>query len=280
MAQLLLGLLAFSIVGYVAATWYLWSNQRELIFAPTRGLQRTPADLGLKYEDVWLPVGRTTPASLHGWWLQADDAAAPALLYLHGNDLNIGSSVEAVARLRRMGFSVLVVDYRGYGKSGGGFPSEAQVYEDAEAAWNHLLRVRHADPGNSFIYGHSLGGAIAIDLAVRHPDAAGIIVESSFTSMRDVARIDYWMFPTDWILNERFDALAKLPLLRVPVLFIHGSADKEIPYTMSERLYAATPQNKKLTLIPGGEHDESASVGGTLYSRAVLEFTQDHRRGR
>ena len=278
--QILLSVLALLIVGYGGASWYLWANQRELIFSPSREVQRTPADLHLKYEDVRLPVGRNNPTILHGWWLQSDDAAAPALLYLHGNDLNIGGSVEAAARLRRMGFSVLIVDYRGYGKSGGGFPSEAQVYEDAETAWNYLIQDRRTDPGKTFIYGHSLGGAIAIDLAVRHPEAAGLIVESTFTSMRELAKIAYWIFPTDWLLDQRFDALAKVTMLRVPVLFIHGRADTEIPYTMSERLFMATRGYKWLTLIPGGGHEDSASVGGTLYTRAVLDFTQHNRHDR
>jgi len=234
----------------------------------------------LKYEEVWLPIGASNPASLHGWWLRTDDAAAPALLYLHGNDLNIGGNVEHVARLHRMGFSVLIVDYRGYGKSGGGFPSEAQVYEDAETAWNYLLQERHVDPRQAFIYGHSLGGAVAIDLALRHPEAAGLIVDSTFTSMREMARITYWMFPADWLLNQRFDALAKVPMLRVPVLFIHGTADAEVPYTMSAQLFAAARGSKWLTLIPGGGHEDSAAVGGTLYTDAVLDFTKNNQRAR
>src|SRR5438552_14683905 len=201
LARTLVSFLVLLIAGYGGASWYLWANQRELIFSPSREVQRTPADLHLKYEDVRLPVGRNNPTILHGWWLQSDDAAAPALLYLHGNDLNIGGNVEHVARLHRMGFSVLIVDYRGYGKSGGGFPSEAQVYEDAETAWNYLLQERHVDPRQAFIYGHSLVGAVAIDLALRHAEAAGLIVESTFTSVREMARITYWMFPADWLLD-------------------------------------------------------------------------------
>jgi pimeloyl-ACP methyl ester carboxylesterase len=178
-------------------------------------VHQSPADLDLKYEDVWLLVGGSQSASLHGWWLKSNDAAHPAFLYLHGNDMNIGSNVERIARLNRMGFAVLAVDYRGYGKSGGDFPSEIQVYEDAEAAWNYLVQERHVDPKRVFIYGHSLGGAIAIELALRHPDAAGLVVESTFTSMPAMAKTVYWMFPADWLLNQRFDALAKVPMLRV-----------------------------------------------------------------
>ena len=279
-ARILSALLLTLAAVYVGACWYLWADQRELIFFPSRDVLRSPADVELKYEEVWVPVLASQPASLHGWWLQSVDPAAPTLLYLHGNDVNIGGNVEHVATLNRLGFAVLVVDYRGYGKSGGAFPSETQVYEDAEAAWNHLVQDRRVDPGQAFIYGHSLGGAVAIELALRHPEAAGLIVEGAFTSISEMAKTAYWMFPVDWLLNQRFDALSKVPMLSVPVLFIHGTSDTEVPYTMSERLFVAATGRKGLTLVPGGGHEDTARVGGTLYARAVLGFVQSVRAGR
>jgi len=267
-------ILLLLVVAYGAATWYLWTKQRELIFLPTRDVHQSPADHDLKYQDVWLPVGGDHPVLLHGWWLQSNDPAAPVFLYLHGNDMNLGSNVEHIARLNRMGFSVLAVDYRGYGRSGGGFPSEAQVYEDADVAWNYLVQERHVDPTQAIIYGHSLGGAVAVELALRHPEAAGLIVESGFTSIPAIAKTVYWMFPTDWLLNQRFDALAKVPYLRVPALFVHGTADSEVPYIMTEHLFNAARGPKWITLIPGGGHEDSAKVGESLYTRAVLDFTR------
>jgi pimeloyl-ACP methyl ester carboxylesterase len=278
--QIALGVLLVLILCYGGACWYLWAIQRELIFLPSRDLQQSPADLGLNYEDVWMAIPGGSPAQLHGWWLQAGDAAAPVFLYLHGNDLNIGGNLERVARLRGLGFTVLAVDYRGYGKSGGGFPSEMQVYEDAEAAWNYVVQERHIDPRQTLIYGHSLGGVIAIELALRRPEAAGLIVEGAFTSMAEMAKTVYWMLPTGWILNQRFDALAKVPMLRVPTLFIHGTADREVPYAMTERLFGAAGGPKWLMLIPGGGHESSGSVGEMLYTRAVLDFTYATQRGR
>lgn len=271
-AHIVLTCLALVIIGYGGALWYLWARQRRFIFLPTRDVQQTPADAGLKYEEVWIPAGDSQTTSLNGWWLPAVDPATPSMLYLHGNDFNLGSNVERIARLNRMGFAVLAVDYRGYGKSGGGFPSERQVYEDADAAWSYLVRERGVDPGQAVIYGHSLGGAIAIEVALRHPEVAGLIVECTFTSIPELAKTVYWMFPVDGLLHQRFDALSKVPTLRTPALFIHGTADDEIPYAMSERLFAAAREPKWLTLIPGGGHEDSAMVGEPLYTRAVLDF--------
>jgi pimeloyl-ACP methyl ester carboxylesterase len=272
--------LALLALGYAGANVYLLVMQRELIFQPSREVLKTPAHLHLRYDVVWVPTGRDDGASLNGWWAPGSDAGAPVLLYLHGNDLNIGANVEHVARLNAMGFCVLIVDYRGYGNSGGGFPSEAQVYEDAETAWNYLIQVRHTKPARTFIYGHSLGAAIAIHLAVTHPEAGGLIVESAFTSMRDMAELSYPFFPVDWLLNQRFDSLAEMPRLHMPVLFIHGEADAIAPYTMSERLYRAAKPPKRLALIPGAGHEDSATVGGARYSNAVREFVTSVEGGR
>lgn len=260
------------LVAYAAAAAYLWTHQRTLIFLPAREVLRTPGDVGLRYEEVRIPVPGSDGAFLHGWWIPSGDPAARTVLYLHGNDLNIGASVEPIARLCGLGLSVLVVDYRGYGKSSDGPPNEARVYEDAGAAWRYLIREKQLAPGRTFIYGHSLGGAIALDLASSHPEVAGVIVESAFTSMRDVAAIDYWMFPVDWMLDERFDAIEKARKLRTPVLYIHGTADREVPYAMSERLYEATNAPKRLLLVPGGGHEDSSAVGGEAYANAVRAF--------
>lgn len=150
---------------------------------------------------------------------------------------NIGDSAYNTARLRRIGFSVLAIDYRGFGRSRGAFPSEAQVYEDAQAGWEDL-KTRHADAKRRFVYGHSLGGAVAIDLTARNPDIGGLIGESSFTSIGDLARDIHGLglLPLDWLLTQRFDSLAKIGSIAMPMLFLHGSADATVPVSMGERL--------------------------------------------
>jgi len=167
---------------------------------------------------------------------------------------------------------VLLVDYRGFGKSSGGQPSEAKVFEDAEVTWHYLVEQGHIAPRRLFIYGHSLGGAIAIDLAAHHPDAAGLIVESTFTSMLEMGQLNYGYLPVSLLLNQRFESLSKMDKLKMPVLIIHGTWDNLVPVEMAKRLYAATLAPKFMTLIEGGGHNNSGSIGWVEYRDALSAF--------
>jgi pimeloyl-ACP methyl ester carboxylesterase len=240
-------------------------------------IQTTPELFNLSYQEVWLPVpaGDKKVERIHGWWMPAA-TNAKVLLYLHGNGINIGANVAHANRFHQLGFSVLLIDYRGYGRSEGGFPTEARVYQDAAAAWNYLVKQRQIKPSQIFLYGHSLGGAIAIDLAVQHPEAAGLIVESSFASIREIVEHQgrFWMFPVDLVLNQRFDSISKVRSLLVPVLFIHGTGDSQVPAAMSQQLYAAAPEPKQLVLISGAGHNDVAEVAGSQYFQAVQKFVQ------
>jgi len=262
---------------YAFAATYLWAVQDRHIFMPGRELTQTPADYALAYEDVYIPSPAGTPSAerVHAWWIPADQSPhRRVLLYLHGSAFNISANVEHARRFHRLGFSVLLISYRGYGISVGDGPSEKTMYEDAVAAWNYLRTVRKIAPERIMIYGHSLGGAVAIDLAVKKPASAGVIAEATFTSIRDVAALNsfYRLFPLDLLIEHAFDSLSKIDGLTVPVLFLHGTADSSIPYEMSRRLYERTPGPKHLTLILGGGHNNSARVGGEKYLREVAAF--------
>lgn len=269
--------LTLLVLGYFAICTYMWATQRQHIFKPAAQLQTTPERLGLKFEEIHIPSGSgANHGNLYAWWLPAEGSDAPNMLYLHGNEKNIGSALDLdkAARLHAMGYNLLLVDYRGYGKSTGGEPSEDKVYQDAEAAWSYLILQREKDPKRTFIYGHSLGGAIAIELAMHHPEAAGIIAESTFTDMLEMAKRDYPYLPADQILNQRFDSISKVGRLKIPLLLIHGTWDGLVPYQMSQQLFAAAPQPKFLKLIEGGEHRNSAIIAPIEYRAAVSEFTQ------
>ncbi len=302
-----LGLLALL---YVAACVYMWATQKSQVFEPTAIWQTTPDRMGMKYEEVHIPVGEGA-GDLDAWWVPAEtksDAVygkinnlphlnplpkgeeaneslrafqvndAPTIVYFHGNYRNIGNNLEHTQHMHQMGYNVLLADYRGYGKSGGGNPSEAKVYEDAEAVWQYWIKWRSGQPGKTFIYGHSLGGAIAINLAVHHPEAAGLITESTFTSMQAMGEISHGYLPIGLLLNQRFESLKKVPQLKLPVLFVHGTWDPKIPVEMAKQLYAAAPEPKSLLLIEGGEHNNSETVGWVQYRDALSAFISKNTR--
>ena len=173
---------------------------------------------------------------------------------------------------------MLAIDYRGFGKSKGDLPSEESVYEDAQAAWQRLADLQ-PNAGRRYIYGHSLGGAVAVDLAHRvandtaHalPQAAGLIVESSFTTLGDVAEaVVNTRWPIRWLLSQKFDSVDKIGGVRLPVLFVHGTDDRYVPARFSEALYAAALSPKKLLLVDGATHNNSMRRGADEY-RAALD---------
>ena len=274
----LIGTLVLAAAVYASASTYIWARQAHFIFRPERDISNTPADYQLPFEDVFVTVKEVSDQKerIHAWWIPSDDQKNRTLIYLHGSALNIAANITHARRFRNLGFSVLLVSYRGYGKSDGIFPNEDQVYSDARAAWVYLVNERDIEPGSVYIYGHSLGGAVAIQLALDHPEAAGLIVESAFTSIPDMARVmpKYRMLPISLIVNQRFDSINKVEQLQVPVLYIHGTNDTLVPYEMSRKLFEQTASPKRLKFIPGGGHNNSAAVGGEAYLEAVREFVE------
>ncbi|MEB3308668.1 MAG: alpha/beta fold hydrolase [Snowella sp.] len=281
LSKLLISGVSLGAVAYLGICISLWVGQNRLIFVPSAQMEGTPADVGLTYQEIWLPVGDNPSSTekIHAWWIPRSHKTPKnekVLLYLHGNGGNISSNIGRAKRYQKLGFSVLLIDYRGYGRSVGAFPTEARVYQDAQIAWNYLVQERKIAPENIFIYGHSLGGAIAIDLAVRQPQAAGVIVESTFTSLKQMAELEprYRWLPIDFVLHQRFDSLKKVPRLKMPLLFIHGKQDSTVPAAMSQTLFETATAPKQLLLIPEAEHNNVSSVGDERYNAAVEQFIQ------
>jgi pimeloyl-ACP methyl ester carboxylesterase len=274
--RLLIATLVLLIAIYASTSAYIWARQAHFIFRPERIISKTPAEYQLPFEDVYVDVndGNGKNERIHAWWIPAGNPLDRCLIYLHGSALNIEANITHARRFHHMGFSVFLVSYRGYGKSDGTFPTEGQVYSDAQAAWTYLVEQKGIDPEAIFIYGHSLGGAVAIQLALNNPAAGGLIVEAAFTSIADMARRipKYRIFPIDLIVHERFDSIEKVGQLQIPVLYIHGTDDKLVPSEMSHELYKRTASSKQLKLIPGGGHNNSAVVGGDEYLQAVKNF--------
>lgn len=273
------GAIALSL--YLLTCLALWRYQTRMIFFPDALLKSTPAEVGLAYENVWLP---TTNGQVNGWWISPKsnprstaNEEIPVILFFHGNGSNLGDLVSRAQQFNQWGYSTLLIDYRGYGRSTGPFPNEQRVYEDAELAWRYLIQ-QQVSAARIVIYGHSIGGAIAINLATDHPDAAGLIVEGSFTSMR--AMVKYAkplpLIPVNWLLTQRFDSLEKVKLLQVPLLLIHGTADDVVPPAMSQTLYEAAPPNKTRILIEGSGHSGLPAVDRDFYASSVRSFVEKY----
>jgi uncharacterized protein len=264
---------------YFGGCLFLLWGQTRLIFMPCTRIEKTPSELNLDYQDVWIPVSsRSQGDVIHGWWIESasTSTSGKVLLYLHGNSGNISVNLNHANRFHQLGFSVLLVDYRGYGLSSKRFPNEARVYEDAEAALMYLTIARQIPPQNIFLFGHSLGGAIAIETAKRHPEIAGLMIQNTFTSMLAAvkSRKIYNIFPLSWILNQKFNSLEKVKAIALPILFINGTDDDVIPHDMSHQLYQAAPGFKSLYTVPNAGHNNVATVAGDSYLQQVRSFIE------
>jgi uncharacterized protein len=251
-------------------------RQREWIFQPGDRAWGGSASLAEGMEDVWIPFrSRVTgkDARLHGLWLPAErqPATGPVLLYLHGARWNVAASAPRIRRMQQLGFSVLAIDYRGFGRSGSELPSEDTAYEDARTAWDWLAK-QYAGR-QRFVFGHSLGGAIAIDLASKVDDEQGVIVEGTFTSIPDVASSMKWgWLPVGPLITQRFESVRKVAQVHSPLLVVHGSEDTLVPSTLGRRLYDAATGRKAFVLVDGGTHYSTMAVGQGEYRKVLAQF--------
>ncbi len=243
--------------------------ENRLIYFPPRypeGFSR-PENYGLHVEDVW--ISTQDHVRLNAYYLP-NPKSSKALLWFHGNAENIGYGLGHLKFLAGLGVNILALDYRGYGRSEGA-PDEAGIYRDADAAYDYLVGTRHLRPENIILYGHSLGGAVAIDLASRR-QCGGLIVESSFTSAREMARRMFRIPLLEYVPKSRFDSLRKIADVKAPVLVAHGTRDPVIPFSMGQRLFEAAPQPKAFFPVEGAGHDDILDVAGERYLERLQTF--------
>jgi hypothetical protein len=241
--------------------------ERRLIYFPERRLAATPAELGLEFEDLRFRAADET--RLHGWLVPGGGEIA--LLWFHGNAGNISHRLELLAELHReLGVTIFILEYRGYGDSEG-TPSEAGLYLDAEAALGAMTRYTGMAADQVVPFGQSLGAAVAVELATQHP-VSGLILESPFTSVPQMAKHHYPWLPVRRLLRARFDSLAKIAKVSAPTLIIHGENDVTVPAEMGERLFAAAGEPRRLLLIPGAGHNDVHLVGRGEYLAALRDF--------
>ena len=252
-------------------------KQRDWIFQPSDRSWGGGAAAAEGMDDVWIdlnPKISVHSARLHGLWLAADrpDAAkAPVLLYLHGARYNVTGSAPRMRRMQALGFSVLAIDYRGFGRSTHELPSEASAYEDARAAWDWLAQKYPDRP--RYIFGHSLGGSIAINLATEVSDESGTIVEGAFTSIADVVSNSPWgWMPVSLLITQRFEAIRKIEHIGSPLLVVHGDGDRTIAPELGRKLFDAAVQPKLFMLVQGGSHHNTNVVGQPQYRQALAQL--------
>jgi pimeloyl-ACP methyl ester carboxylesterase len=249
----------------------MWDRIVEsMIFYPARGVAVTPEQLGIAGEEVFFDAEDSV--RIHGFYLPAPGARR-ALLFLHGNAGNASHRLPNAAELVRLQCSVLVVDYRGYGLSEGS-ATEAGVYADARAGLNHLVEQRGFPESRIVIFGRSLGGAVAVDLA-QEREVAGVILESTFPSIADVVASGLGGAWLGALAGRRFDSASKIGRIRAPLLYFHGDRDEVIRYELGRRLFEGAPEPKTFETIHGAGHNDLTQVGGRPYFKRIQLFLDE-----
>ena len=272
MGKMLWGLLIIPALAYGGIAALLFFFQDRLAYFPQIGreLQSDPRAHGLDY--VPLTLATADGERLDAWFVPAPQGNAAALI-LHGNAGNMSQRMDTIAMFHRLGYGVLIFDYRGYGHSTGR-PSEEGLYRDAVAAWDHLTRERGIAPGRIVVFGESLGGAVAAWLAARERPGA-LVLSSVFTSAPEFAADLYPWLPTGWLVRLRYDTRAALAQINCPVLVAHSPDDEIIPFRHGQMLYEAAPEPKAFLRLAGGHND------GFIFMRpawvdALADFLRRH----
>lgn len=268
-------------IGFIGRRWILiaflifmagmvmtpYRLERMFVYFPTREVQGNPGMLGLDYQDVFLTTADAV--KLHGWFIPYEKADRTLLIF-HGNAGNIGDRLAWIDVLHDLGAHILIIDYRGYGKSEGK-PFEAGLYRDAQAAYDWWAGDRQAHGESLILLGESLGGAVAVNLAAK-VSPAGLILQSTFTSAWDMAKT---MFPVGLLqplLNVHFDSAKTIAAVRCPTLLIHGLQDEIVPFRMGKKLFELAPARKTFYRVPDAGHNDLVEIAGAEYLRQLQMF--------
>ena len=256
--RVIINLLIAAAVAYALMILFVFLYQPRLVYFPQveRELTATPRAAGLDYEDVTLTTADNV--KLHGWWVPSRNARGTILL-MHGNAGNISHRLGYLTMFNRLGYSVLLFDYRGYGKSGG-HPDEEGTYRDAEAAWLHLAATRNVAPRDIVMVAESLGGGVATWLALKYPPRA-LVLASTFRSVPDLGAQIYPWLPVRLLARITYDNLGRIAKVDAPVLIAHSRDDDVIPFAHGEALFAAAREPKQMLVLDGGHND------GFLFTR-------------
>jgi len=262
-------LLLLGALTYVALIIYLYVMQPKMLFYPDmpgRRLTSTPGNIGLAYQDVELTTD--DQVRLHGWYVPASKPRG-VVLFFHGNAGNISHRLDSIRIFHDLDMDVLIIDYRGYGQSGGKI-TERGTYEDAEAAWRYLVEMRNIRAERIVIFGRSLGGSVAAWLASQHRPAA-LILESAFRSVPAMGKRFYPWLPVRLLSRYKYDTERYVRNVSGPVLVAHSRDDEIIPYEEGEKIYAAISGSREFLEMRGG-HNDGFMVSSPAYERAIKSF--------
>ena len=250
------------------------TKQGQWIFNPSDRNWAGSQQAASVMQEAWIDFASEAtakPVRMHTLVHPGEQPDAPILLYLHGARWSVTGSAGRIARMQELGFTVVAPDYRGFGKTSNETPSEKMAYEDAMAAWKWIAQTYPNQP--RYIFGHSLGGAIAIELASRVNDERGTIVEGTFTSIPDVVSTMSWgWLPVSLLISQRFESVKKVAFIGSPLLVVHGDQDKVINPSLGRQLFDAAMEPKRFVSVEGGSHHNTNAVGQGAYRKALAEL--------
>jgi fermentation-respiration switch protein FrsA (DUF1100 family) len=229
--------------------FYVRFLEKTSVFFPSKEIVSTPENVGLDYLDVYFLSGKDV--KLHGWYVKKMEAN-PTVIFFQGNAGNISDRLEKIFMFHEMGMNVFIFGYRGYGYSEGS-STEETLYQDALAAYEYLVKEEGVDSKSIVLYGASLGGAAAMDLATKS-EVAAVIIDSSFTNAGDMAKRIVPFVPK-FLLSLKLDNLSKIKEITKPILLIHSQEDQTVPFRFGKQLYEAANQPKTFLEISGGHND-------------------------
>jgi fermentation-respiration switch protein FrsA (DUF1100 family) len=265
-----LGFVILIIVAWGALVLVIYLIQDKLLYFPQREIAQTPRDIGLHYEELRFVT--SDRVAITAWYIPAEDEQG-VLLFCHGNAGNISHRLDSIRIFNELRLSVLIFDYRGYGMSEGR-PTEEGTYLDAEAAWDFLATTKKIRPERIVLFGRSLGGAVAAEIAMRKNPGA-LILESTFTSVPDIAQQYYPWLPIRLLSKFRYATVEKVGQIRCPKIIIHSPDDDIIPVAHGRMLYERASSPKDYLQIRGG-HNEGFMISGSTYTEGLRDFLETY----
>jgi pimeloyl-ACP methyl ester carboxylesterase len=264
--EAMVSLLIYTVVGVLMLNVFMYFQQPQMIFFPMDDLHQTPANWGLDYEDAVFET--EDGVRLHGWFLPKPEAEQ-VLLFFHGNAGNISHRRESIEIFHRLGLNILIMDYRGYGKSEGK-PHEQGFYKDAKAAWRYLTVEKGFEPRNVIIFGRSLGGAVASRLAADVP-ARGLILESTMSSAKEFAREVFSVLSRLVVIRYDFNTVQNIQRVHYPVLVLHSPDDEIMPFHLGQKVYQSANQPKQFVRMRG-DHNNGFYLSQPEYEQAIGDW--------